>query len=428
MALKTNLNYYIAGMLLLAVIISVGGRSGLVENLLPFGDYRANTQNGTNVGQNGVDRNGVDRNEMSWNKRIPLEGGYKQVNYNGSDCKEAKELTSADYVYVHVDVGGVTHYLNFDNEVAPNGAVYFSKEGPNDKPTKAFEMIGSSMDTIITLDKYKAQKWKFEMVDQGLDNCDMYISTTYSTDDPVPDIPYYLTVLDNGNLGCTMFRGRMGSRWRVMIDSCKNVLMNPSSGYKIDVGSAYLRDNTFSAVNTKNGGVHFRFKVVVGNGGKFTDWTQKSVSQLVRYKPSYDDPQGAGAGTGFYDGRFSKIWNGVYSGKDPITVSISDTENRGVIKYGKHSYDVKYEGSNMLVSRNSNGVITFTAEMLSGDNELPKVRFIQYGSDGKLVNLSSKTAPDNMAAYSLFIANKDDYLASNGYGPIDSSKGLGYSY
>ena len=89
--------------------------------------------------------------------------------------------------------------------------------------------------------------------------------------------------------------------------------------------------------------------------------------------------------------------------------------------------------SKMLVQNGKDGKMQFVGEMLSGEGELPKIKFFEVSSDGVYKNLSAMHDPSNLAAYSQFIANavdyksgKKDYLASSGYGPVDQSAGVGY--
>lgn len=427
MKFNLNLNYYIVGMLLVAVILAVSGvarRSGLVEGMLPFGQYRANTEynNGVNMSDSTVMQNNYD----SWNHHIPLNGGYKGFSYNTAQCANVKKFADSQYIYLAANVGGQELYLNFDSEKAPTGAVYFSPEKPDGQPSADYQMKSLIGKTTVTICKFAAQKWQMEMADSGLDNCEVYIKTVFADNDECPkDIPYYLSVNSNGRVYGSMTKGSADQRWKVYNDNGLFVLVNPANQNGLAVGSGYDRKGTFKATSMRSGGVPL--KITVGGGkGQFTDWTLNTkVPEFVHYKPAIEDPQGAGAGMGGWSTRFANIWNGTYSGKSPIVVKLGSSANSGVVTVGGKSYNVKLMGSNMLVGKDSGGKIDFVGEMLSKEGELPRVKFYTIDGQGKYQNLSAKDSPDNLSAYSLYVANSDDYLASNGYGPVNASGGLG---
>ena len=442
--MKLELNYYIVGMLLVAVILGtlVRGRCGngtLVEGMLPFGNYRANTQYSDVVSAEeqreaeGKTERALDALGKLWDHKIPMNGGYKPFQYKkgsgymGTDCAEAKKLASNQYVYIKL--GDL--YLNFDNEVGAGGAVYFSPEKPDGEPTADFQMKSIGGQSTVTVCKYKAQKWRFDMVDEGLDNCDVYISTTYAQDDKCSDIPFYLSVDAHGKLYGSMSKGSIAQRWSLIpaIVPGKYLLINPASAFSLNVGGSYMRAGSLVALGVRGRQAEFE---LIGKGTKqFNNWPTGTPPKFMHYRPNMDDPQGKNAGTSGWSGKFSEIWNGTYSGADNIVVKLDSDSNKGTVKIGNEkSYDVVLMGSNMLVSkgrngRGGNGGIKFTGEMLSKEGELPRVRFFTIDGDGKYQNLSAKDSPDNMAAYSLYIANDKDYLASHGYGPYKMNSGLG---
>lgn len=441
--MKFELNYYIVGMLLVAVIISIAGwgRSGtLVEGMLPFGDYRANTEYRNVAGKKGIEKaerkteHALGTLGKLWDHKIPMNGGYKAFEYKkgagylAADCAEAKKLVGNQYVFIKF--GDL--YLNFDSEVGTTGAVYFSPEKPDAKPTADFQMTSIGGQSTVTVCKYKAQKWNFEMVDEGLDNCDVYISTTYAQDDKCSDIPYYLSIDSHGGLYGSMVKGSVAQRWSLIPAKAagKYVLVNPASGYSLNAGGSYMRSGSLVALGVKDKLAELE---LIGGGTKqFTDWTTGTPPKFMHYIPNMDDPQGKNAGTSGWSGKFADIWNGTYSGADNIVVKLDSNSNKGTVKVGSgKTYNVELMGSNMLVGKSGDGSGSgsqgekFMGEMLSREGELPRVRFFTIDSDGKYQNLSAKDSPDNMAAYSLYIANDKDYLASHGYGPYKMSSGLG---
>ena len=393
-----------------------------------------------------------------WNNNIPADGvvgnggyvpfGYDKT-YGGADCVQAKKLASDAYAYLYISDGdgdggsdgGGKLYLNFDSENGVGGGVYFSPEEPDSKITAAFEMHSYVSKKTIAICKYQAQKWRFDMADSGLNNCDMYISTIYGEKDHCKDVPFYLSVeKGTGKLFGSLVKGGALQRWRLVKCSTNGWnLVNSATGFKLGVGGGYDRVGTRLAVGTMKGGETGNVadvKFVMGKGNRpFNNWPA-GKSTFKTFLPATDNPQGSGAndGGGSWDSGFSKIWNGVYSGKDPITVELDSGTNSGVVTVGDKKYSgVKLLSSKLLVQNSSDGKTQFAGEMLSGGGELPRIKFFEISSDGVYKNLSAMHDPSNLAAYSQFIANEKDYksgnkdyLASSGYGPVDQSKGIGY--
>lgn len=464
MKLNFNLNWYIVCMLLVAVILSSlgwGKKSGLVEGMeaLPFGDYRANTKwsKDDSTGASGAAGAGTGGElNYDWDNNVPAEGttgkdAYVPFEYSktygGADCVQAKKLASDAFAYLYVgdgDNGGGKVYLNFDSENGIDGSVYFSPEEPgNDKtkPTAAFEMHSYVSNKTIAICKYQAQKWRFDMADSGLNNCDMYISTIYGKDDHCTDVPFYLSVQKGtGKLFGSLVKGGALQRWRLVKSSTKTWnLINPATGFMLGVGGGYNRVGTRLAVGTTRTGATgnvAEVNFVMGKGTRPFDNWPAGKSTFKTFLPASDNPQGSGSndGGGAWDSSFPKIWNGVYSGKNPITVELKTDSNGGVVTVGDKKFDkVKLLSSKMLVQNGSDGKMQFVGEMLSGEGELPKIKFFEVSSDGVYKNLSAMHDPSNLAAYSQFVANEKDYktgdkdyLASSGYGPVDQSAGLGY--
>lgn len=420
-----NLNYYIVGMLLVAVILMVSGwgrRSGLVEGMLPFGQYRANTEYNMNSGDS-VGKSKINIT-LPWNQHIPMNGGYKGFSYDKKfNCDLAKKLASSEYVYISIDN---LLFLNFDSETGPTGTVYFSPQKPNDPVTSEYQMKSIIGKTAVTICKFRAQKWKIEMVDTGLNNCEVYISTYYTADDPCNKNPvnqkYYLSVAKNGNVYGSLYKNNIEQRWRIDTVGGKNLLVNTALNNIIDVGGSYGNMGGKRAVSKFGRGIPLTFSE--SGSAKFNNWPANKPPKFIHYKPTTDNPMGQGAGTGGWDTRFADVWNGTYSGKVPIVVKLENSVNKGVVTVGDKKYNVQLMGSNMVVGKDSKGKISFTGEMLSGANELPRVKFYTIDENGKYQNLSAKDSPDNLAGVSMFVANPDDYLAKNGYMAADQSKNL----
>ena len=425
-----------AVLLLAAVCAAVRARrwGNVVETLLPFGDYRANTK----VDSDDNNDNGDVDGQFSWNSHVP-DSGPVQFSYNdGGSCQAATDLVSSQYVYIGASaVAGTSSnfsglvFLNFDSERPPNGAVYFSSEQPDAAVSMPFEMTGASGKTI-GICKFKAQKWRFDFVEAGLPNCEVYISTTYSDTDECKDIPYYLGVDESGNVFASMFKGDVRQRWQVVADDGDVVLVNSKSGMRLGVGGGYDRVGSFVAVAMLGDS---NIKLDLTNKSEdtkqYVDWPsqQGDNSDLKRYLPTVDDPQGVAGddGRGGWSSKFADIWNGTYSGAQSIVVALDTDANGGKVTVGDDSYDVQLVGSNMLVGRGGDGgSINFVGEMLSKSGELPRVKFYTVDGNGKYQSLSARGSPDNLAAYSMYIADKNDYLAKNGYGPIDTKNNIGY--
>lgn len=426
--MKLNLNYYIVGMLLVAVILGVAGwgKGRLVEGMLPFGEYRADTKV-HNTKQDEEAKMGVDElnRSMWWNKRDGQNDVKKFSHDMNKSCREAKRLASAQYVYIsnfdkHI-------YLNFDSERGVNGTVYFSSEKPNAPVTSPFEMKSYlSGETIIDC-KYQAQKWKVDIVDIGLDNCLVYISTTYAQGDKCKDVPYYLSVGENGKLIGSLYKGSVFQRW-LLFPSKKGRgyhLMNAAMFGTIVKGSVYDRDGSFNAVLSKDKALDLSFEPE--GTRQFNNLPDKKMPTFVHYKNPYDNPLGKGAGQGAWSSEFSQILNGKYSGKQPITLELSETNNSGAVTVGSESYNVQLLGSNMIVGKNSKGDINLVGEVMNGTGELPRIKWYTIDGNGQYKNISSQNSPYNMNAYSMYISDSKDYLASGGYGPANLKTGLMYS-
>ena len=250
--------------LTITVILSNIFKNSLVENYLPYGDYRADTpvNKNTHTSVNNIDnvnnmKHYIHQNNINVNSNGVLNGTTVDIN----KCNMiTQKLIARDFVYITTIFNNTTNYLNLDS-TSPSTRVYFNQTSPNNLLSSNNELISSVSDSSIGLCDFRALKWRFEPVNLNNNDCQVYIRTTYSKGDKCVNVPYYLLVKNDNSVDVSLYKGLDNSKWVIIYDNNNNFyLKNVSTNLYLSVGGDYTKYNSKYAICTTENKTQFSFE------------------------------------------------------------------------------------------------------------------------------------------------------------------------